>query len=319
MQLQALEVAIGLIAAFFTLSVLASVFVEICSTWFRKRSKDLMVVLDAMLSTGSANAVDLKDTSIYKAMQVASRRKRGPGTDDRSPSYISARSFADGVIEGIVKLKQTHTTVAGVITNLPAGPLKERITTLQVEFDGDLAAMKAGLEGWFDDTMDRLEGAYKRWTQWLLLLVGLLLAFGLNVSAVRIADTLWNDATLRTAVADSAVDLTDRPCPDNRTTCTPEEKIDKAVSDIDGLNLPIGWTDDWSKQSGVVMTLLGMLFTGATVMLGAPFWFDLLTRLAGARSNAGGVPPKAAFDAGSATFGLAGRGATVGARKITDL
>ncbi len=53
----------------------------------------------SMLSTGSTGAIDIRDTSVWKAMQAASRRKRGVGKemDERTPSYMSARSFADGV------------------------------------------------------------------------------------------------------------------------------------------------------------------------------------------------------------------------------
>jgi hypothetical protein len=303
MQLQLIEVAIGLVAAFFIVSLIASAVVEICSIWFKKRSKDLQIVLDTMLSTGSANAIDLTSTSIYRAMLAASRRKRGPAKerDQRGPSYMSARSFADGVVEGLVQLKSADQTVQDAIHNLPDGPLKQRITTLIVEVGDDLVAIKAGLEGWFDDTMDRLEGAYKRWSQWFLLAVGIVLACVLNVSAVRIIDSLWNDPTLRSAVAESAVnDLTDRPCPDDKPDCSPEEKIANAISDLDGLDLPVGWTDDWAEESGGGWTILGFLVTGGAVMLGAQFWFDLLTRLAGARAGRG-VPPKAMSDRGSAT------------------
>jgi hypothetical protein len=320
MQLQVIEVALGLVAAFFVVSAIASAIVELGSTLFKKRSKDLEIVMDSMLSTGSAGAIDIRNTSVYKAMATASRRKRGVGaaTDERSPSYMSARSFADGVVEGLVDLKQVAGGMANVISNLPAGPLKQRLLTLSAETNDDLLAIKAGLENWFDDTMDRLEGAYKRWSRWILLVVGIILAAVLNVSAVRIVDSMWNDATLRTAVADSVVDLDGRPCPVEGEDCTPEEKIDKAIADLDGLKLPVGWTDDWSEQSGWFYTVLGMLITGSAVMLGAPFWFDLLTRLAGARGTTG-VPPRATGDRGSATVAMAERVSLAGAPTLGGL
>lgn len=304
MQLQVIEVGLGLVAAFFLVAAAASAVVELGSMWFRKRSKDLEAVLTQMLSTGAATAVDIRNTSVYKTMVVASRRKRGlrKDRDPRTPSYMSARAFADAVVEGIVRTKQAGQTASEMIATLPASPLTDRLQTLAIETEGDLLAIKSGLENWFDDTMDRLEGAYKRWSQWVLFVVGLLLAVVLNVSATRIVAELWNDSTLRTAVADSVVQIDDRPCPDDTDTCTPEEKIDKAISDLDGLGLPVGWTSGWDKAAGPIATILGMLITAAATMLGAPFWFDLLTRLAGARRA--GAPPKAADDGGSATAAL---------------
>jgi len=267
-------------------------------------------VLDSMLSSGSTNAINLRATSVWQVIQTASRRKRGVGkdADKRTPSYMSARSFADAVVEGLTQLQTAGKTVDDVIGNLPDGPLKQRITALRDEVGDDLAAVKAGLERWFDDTMDRLQGAYKRWSQWFLLLFGLLFAVVLNVSTVRIVNGLWNDATLRTAVADSAAALTVEPCPTDRQNCTPEQKIDHAINGLDSLKLPVGWGKGWAKAAGAGWTLLGMIPTGLAVMMGAPFWFDLLTRLVGARGNRG-VPPKAAADRGSATVAIAEAGA----------
>ena len=121
MQLQLLEVAIGLVAAFFLVSVMASATVELGSVLFKKRSKDLRIVLDEMLSTGSVGAIDLRATSIWHMLQAASRRKRGvrKSADKRTPSYMSARAFADAVVEGITRLKTAGKTADDVIDSLP--------------------------------------------------------------------------------------------------------------------------------------------------------------------------------------------------------
>lgn len=305
MQLQIIEVAIGVIAAFLIVSVIASAIVEAVSIIFKKRSKDLRSVLNTMLATGSAGSIDLQETSVWQAMLAASRRKRGKAErDKRGPSYLSARSFADGVVESLLVMRAGAADVSNVVDNLPDSPLKRRLAALRVEVGDDLVAVKAGLEGWFDDTMDRLEGAYKRWTQWFLVIFGLALALILNVSAIRIVDSLWNDAVLRTAVADASAEITSQPCPTNQVDCGPADKVDKAIADLDSLGLPVGWGEDWSAESGAGWTLLGIIPTGLAVMLGAPFWFGLLTRVVGAR----GVPPRAAADRGSATVEVAEKG-----------
>jgi hypothetical protein len=150
--------------------------------------------------------------------------------------------------------------------------------------------------------MDRLSGAYKRWSQWLLLIVGLALAAILNVSAVRILDTLWNDSTLRTAIAAQSVNLTDAQCPTDKKDCTQAEKIETAINSLDALKLPIGWGDTrWDPN--IAGTIIGWILVGAATMLGAPFWYDALKRLAGLQAGRG-VPPKAANNPTSATASL---------------
>ena len=64
----------------------------------------------------------------------------------------------------------------------------------------------------------------------------------------------------------------------------------------------MGWTDDWDDETGAGSARLGMMLTGFAVIMGAPFWFDLLNRLVGLRRGRA-VPPRAAGDAASATRG----------------
>lgn len=314
MELRLIDVAIGLVATYLVMSIMASAVVEFGSVVFKKRSKDLNIVLAEMLSTGGTNALDIRLTSVWTSLKVASRRKRGvgKGNDSRTPSYLSAKGFADAVIERLIATKHATQTVDEVIASLPDGPLRQRLSALRVEVGDDLVAVKAGLESWFDDTMDRLQGAYKRWSQWILLCTGLVLALALNVSTVRIVDSLWNDATLREAVTNSSAALTAEPCPVPAEQCTPEQKIENAIGSLESLKVPIGWDAGWSEQSGALWTLLGLVPTGLAVVFGAPFWFDLLTRLVvrGGR----GVPLKAADDSGSATKAVV----TVGANRVAQ-
>jgi hypothetical protein len=143
----------------------------------------------------------------------------------------------------------------------------------------------------------------------VLLAVGLVLAIALNVSVVRIVDSLWNDQTLREAVVAQSASLSESQCPADKPNCAPEERIENAIQDLKDLRLPVGWGDDWNAD-GAIWVLLGLIPTAFAVMMGAPFWFDLLGRMAGLRQGRG-VPPRAGTDPGSATAGLTG-GAAAG-------
>ena len=53
------------------------------------------------------------------------------------------------------------------------------------------------LETWFDDTMNRVSGRYKRQVQFILFAIGIPLAFILNIDSIEIAGKLSKKKDLR--------------------------------------------------------------------------------------------------------------------------
>ena len=56
--------------------------------------------------------------------------------------------------------------------------------------DGNIDKVKANIETWFNGTMDRVSGWYKRRTQMILFAIGVIAALILNVDAITIAQRL---------------------------------------------------------------------------------------------------------------------------------
>src|SRR5689334_24466332 len=166
---QAIETAIGLVLMFFVIALAASSLVEIISQVFKLRAKDLETAIGQML-TGDSKDPDhdpkaaieaafgaFKGTSVYEAAAAGAKRgvKRG------RPSYLAARSFADGVGEMLGNVSVDGEMSAEAWEHLPEG-LRRRLVAL-----GDAAeavaedekrralTIRSGLEQWFDDTMDR--------------------------------------------------------------------------------------------------------------------------------------------------------------------
>ena len=111
------------------------------------------------------------------------------------PTYMSARAFADTVMELMADDK---------LQDVPGWEgLRARLRTLDAEA-GQLLHIKAGLESWFDETMARLSNAYKRWTTSVLFVVGLIIAAMGNVSTIQMAQTLWEQPVVRQAALDAA-------------------------------------------------------------------------------------------------------------------
>lgn len=299
---QALETAIGLVLMFFVVSLAASAFVETLSRLLGKRSKDLEKVIGAILSGPGAKRFQtrealgwFKGTSVYHGLQVGS----GKSIVRRSkrPSYISAKAFADAVIELERTLPDTEI--------LPGG-LQKRLESIRAEVGEELLDTKAELESWFDGVMARLEGSYKRWVSSFLFGAGLIIAVTANASAYDTAVSLWNDSATRTAVVEAAGRATaEEGSPDIASVAA-------AIEEMEAMHLPIGWDEatrqswsgtsarPWNWTNAHLATFLGWLTTAVLVLLGAPFWFDLLTKLVSLRSS-GTKPTLAAGDDASAT------------------
>jgi hypothetical protein len=190
--------------------------------------------------------------------------------------------------------------------SVPAPPnLKKRVDSLVREAGSDLLGVKAGLERWFDESMGRLEGAYKRWAMMWLVLVGFVIAVAANASTFDVAEKLWHDPVTRQAVAEAAGRVADEGANPDITS------VADATNKLKELGLPIGWDKDaetmwadgwkvWNWGWSHVGTALGWVLTALLVMLGAPFWFDVLSKLGSLRS-AGTKPPAATEDQASAT------------------
>jgi hypothetical protein len=252
-----------------------------------------------------------RKTSVYKAARQGAGRAV-LGEKDRPPSYLSARGFADAVLEMIV-----DGDALVDLQTLPAN-LRRRLDPLVRQAQGQLIEIKAGLESWFDETMERAEGAYKRWVTALLFAVGLGIAAVGNASTVSVADDLWHNSVVREAVVDAAGQVAgDGPTADEL------DSVAEATSLMEEFSLPVGWDEStragWDFSDAVwtwerTAAVIGWLLTALLVMLGSPFWFDLLSKFVSLRT-AGAKPPSAADDKASATTEARARADTAGAKR----
>ena len=76
------------------------------------------------------------------------------------------------------------------------------------------------------------------------------------------------------------------------------EEVADAADQLTELGLPIGWSDQQRDGVWWLLHILGWILTAALISVGAPFWFDLLSRLTAVRSPR---PALAAEDPTSAT------------------
>ena len=171
---------------------------------------------------------------------------------------------------------------------------------------------------WFDHAMDRLSGTYKRTTQRWVLAFSVLIVVALNANSIRLATQLWQSPTLRAYMVERAKVRLDQGAPLESVEYTePTSPEVSAPARTDSGKSPnallaeeqamLGQIFSWSGEGlrlerfrtdygpslGVAawigVSALGWAMTALAVSLGAPFWFDTLSKFMRARA-AGDVP-----------------------------
>jgi hypothetical protein len=109
--------------------------------------------------------------------------------------------------------------------------------------EGNLAAMRINSETWFNESMDRLGGWYKRKAAWLAFFIGLALAAFLNVDSIILAEHLWKEPTVREALVANATKFTeDNPeLPESLGGDSPQDAVTYFNSQFSELDVPLGW------------------------------------------------------------------------------
>jgi hypothetical protein len=286
----ALDVAIGFSVAFFLLSTVVSAAREAVASVFNVRAKSLEAWLRSVLEakpgtdgapTGSTAVSQFYGSAVVRALSLGS----GRGSSDRLPSYIPSPRFVEGVLSvgrkgaaDVENAKDLFDRVGLELNGLPNCEAKHALLEIYGRAEGNVARFHAEAQSWFDDCMERLSGWYRRSTQRFVWIGSAVLIVAINVDSLQIAKSLWTDPGARAAVAASAGNPSGL-------------SADRAITQLDSLPLPVGWGHmhwHWSTFPNL-WHLGGWLLSLCAVSLGAPFWFDTLSRFARIRS--GGPPP----------------------------
>lgn len=173
----------------------------------------------------------------------------------------------------------------------------------------------------FSQIMERTSGVYKRNAKGISLFFGLFSAILFNIDTLYIVDQLYKNPVLRDSLDAAATKVVEQnqPCFDAARKLTkPEEitaeeqKCEKALqSNIDTLKasadfppLPVGWKDGKifhfdSQSQSPPTAFLGWLISAIAISMGAPFWFDLLSKVINVRNTVKPViPPTKPVDKG---------------------
>lgn len=318
----ALDVVIGLVFVYLLYSLLATIIQEVVANVLSLRAATLEWAIKRMLDDEGKGAGNQLSRAFYGTYLIKYLAEK----EGKKPSYITANNFSKAILlllkgkgfaageDPSTKIRNALDAATGITlsdesgsTSVNEGDTFEFLQSLWAEAQGDIAKFQGLLEQWFNDTMERATGWYKRKTQLVLFFIGLAIAALFNVDTVDITHKLSTDPKLREQLVRQAevyakehatlkaeLDQLKKSNTDSSKLKNAEASyeafvdknkvlVDKAqqvvTNDIANVNkvLALGWSQQghtpWYSH------IIGWLLTALAISLGAPFWFDLLNKL----------------------------------------
>ena len=235
----ALDVFIGLVFIYLLYSLLATIIQEMFAQWFSLRSRLLIRAVRRMLEDENAVRQSWEKNGVvgftYAVGNLFARffqpmredeillkkfydhptiKYLGENTLFSKPAYLHSHNFSQTIIQmlrgdeydGRTSNESTVISEALQNNNLNVKPETLRhLRLLYADARRDSSLFKLKLEDWFDETMQRCTGWYKKQTQLILILVGFCLAWSFNVDSIAISKILSKDKNAREQLVQLAI------------------------------------------------------------------------------------------------------------------
>jgi hypothetical protein len=294
----ALDIAIALVLMYLVLSLIGTVINEFIATALKLRATTLQSAIAQIIDHKT-----LRD-DFYNHGLIDGTKDAINGDH---ASYLAGDTFASALLSSLDPTKPIPAfgDIKTAVEAMPDCNIRDVLLAQLVAANGKLENLRNGVAHYFDNTMDRVSGLYKRYLKWISLLVGLLIVGGLNADSVAVGRALWNDSSLRDQMVQQAKQFATGQQPADDDAEKTVTKIATFVGKMEGhiRPSPIGWPDadftrgamSWEQMASQDGTLwlfgkfAGLLMTALAISLGAPFWFDMLSKFMNVRGA--GVRP----------------------------
>ncbi len=164
------------------------------------------------------------------------------GESDRK-TYEVYRTYQkiDDVIEGLPKFVRDSLKV---LARRAESRIRQVGTQVQ-QVGNEVDHLRIEIESWFDRSMDRASGVYKRNSKGFAIVLGFVLAVATNADTFHIFSRISNDEKLRQVIVQNATSISQNSNFQQGALDTIRQQTDEALKVIP---LPIGWNPTIVKQ-----------------------------------------------------------------------
>jgi hypothetical protein len=286
-----LDVAAGVIFGFLALSLFTSAAVEAINSVLKLRAKTLVAGIKELVNDPRFEGL-ARTLYEHAAINPLSPGQAAPLKN--LPSYIDAKQFAAALLDitglsasgGAAQASgpQAIAALKAQLAGLKDPQVKQLLMGIIDRSGGDIQLVKSEIAAWFDGAMDRVSGAFKRWSLLASFVIALFFALLVNLDSVRLATVLWEQPVLADKLATSRLP----PMIDSEPKSQAEALV--ALTSMLQADLPVGWAPGHFMEASdghggwhtvwvfpsALWSMFGWLITAIAALFGAPFWFDVL-------------------------------------------
>ncbi len=285
-----LDVAIGMIFVFFTVSLVCTAIGNKVSDFLNWRSQNLENGIRTLIMSGDSKMVEqLYASSLVKS--IVPDGKKPIWIPDKTLMLAVFDTFVPGAA-GLTKIDELRDAIKQMNDS---SPLKGKLLALVTAAGDNVDGLYKNFAQWYDSVEAQMTAVYKQ-KMWLFSMgVGVVVSIVLNVDTIAVGQSLWRDSAVRAQVVSAANQYTVQAVQSVNAQAA-QENTQKAIQTLNRLNLPIGWNVTVKPAMSIAPTdfvaatvpigglawllkLAGWLVTGAAGALGAPFWFDILKKV----------------------------------------
>jgi hypothetical protein len=322
-----LEITISLVFIFLMLSLFSSIIMEFISTFFRMRASTLQQTIAKMLGANSIKEENVKkfyETPIIKMLGEQTTAFFGNINANNLPHTIDSKTFATTLLfisknplnkeenEG-QKVNYTDNLTEDIIDKSMLGQdgktylkyllskVNDKYKDLEKDKEKDelkkitaakYEELKKEIEIWYDMMIERTITWYKRKTQYILIIIGILLAVIFNADSIRIITELNKNDKARMEIVKAATEYVKANDSLKLNTLTTNiyslhlniiEEYNNALSQTYNI---LGWENkivvkcpEKKDCLKIFISVIGYILTGFAISLGSNFWFDMLKKI----------------------------------------
>jgi hypothetical protein len=232
--------AISMALLFLMLSAACSAILEIVANLFSWRATTLEHGLAGLLMSA-----DFKEEVYNQPLILGLCSPDRKGALTRRPSYIPATTLALAILQAA---DDHGMKLDGSISENPRTnrfEKTERLLSSLLRDCKDRGEQRRRLESWFNESMERVSGWYKRKSHAWIWMVGAILCLLLNADAITLSKRFWNDQTLRDAVTAQATEFV-KSHPKEQVVGDEKAELNQSLHRINLLRenlpgVPLGW------------------------------------------------------------------------------